>query len=74
MQCLKLPTVNGKQKQLRYDEFLKKEGRVMEMLSEHQCEGWLEGYILNGTAWTYLIVMKHSFILLIPCSISMQNG
>ena len=30
------------------DDFLKKEGRVMEMLSEHQCEGWLEGYILTG--------------------------
>ncbi|KAH8592144.1 xylulose-5-phosphate phosphoketolase [Bisporella sp. PMI_857] len=24
------------------------EGRVMEMLSEHTCEGWLEGYILSG--------------------------
>ena len=23
-------------------------GRVMEMLSEHQCEGWLEGYLLTG--------------------------
>jgi xylulose-5-phosphate/fructose-6-phosphate phosphoketolase len=30
------------------DEFLKKEGQVMEMLSEHQCEGWLEGYLLTG--------------------------
>ncbi|HUH73013.1 MAG TPA: phosphoketolase family protein [Chitinophagales bacterium] len=30
------------------DNFLEKEGRVMEMLSEHQCEGWLEGYILTG--------------------------
>lgn len=30
------------------DEFLKSEGRVMEMLSEHQCEGWLEGYLLTG--------------------------
>jgi xylulose-5-phosphate/fructose-6-phosphate phosphoketolase len=30
------------------DEFLKKEGRVIEMLSEHQCEGWLEGYLLTG--------------------------
>ncbi len=30
------------------DEFLQKEGRVMEMLSEHQCEGWLEGYLLTG--------------------------
>ncbi len=30
------------------DELLKKDGRVMEMLSEHQCEGWLEGYLLTG--------------------------
>jgi xylulose-5-phosphate/fructose-6-phosphate phosphoketolase len=30
------------------DEFLAAEGRVMEMLSEHQCEGWLEGYLLTG--------------------------
>jgi len=30
------------------DEFLSTEGRVMEMLSEHQCEGWLEGYLLTG--------------------------
>jgi xylulose-5-phosphate/fructose-6-phosphate phosphoketolase len=29
------------------DEFLAQEGRVMEMLSEHQCEGWLEGYLLT---------------------------
>ncbi len=30
------------------DEFLAQAGRVMEMLSEHQCEGWLEGYLLTG--------------------------
>ncbi|KKU81302.1 MAG: putative phosphoketolase [Parcubacteria group bacterium GW2011_GWA1_47_8] len=30
------------------DEFLSTDGRVMEMLSEHQCEGWLEGYLLTG--------------------------
>jgi xylulose-5-phosphate/fructose-6-phosphate phosphoketolase len=30
------------------DEFLAPGGRVMEMLSEHQCEGWLEGYLLTG--------------------------
>jgi xylulose-5-phosphate/fructose-6-phosphate phosphoketolase len=30
------------------DQFLAKDGRVMEMLSEHQCEGWLEGYLLTG--------------------------
>jgi xylulose-5-phosphate/fructose-6-phosphate phosphoketolase len=30
------------------DEFLARDGRVMEVLSEHQCEGWLEGYLLTG--------------------------
>jgi xylulose-5-phosphate/fructose-6-phosphate phosphoketolase len=30
------------------DESLAPRGRVMEMLSEHQCEGWLEGYLLTG--------------------------
>ncbi len=33
---------------LKTDEFLAPEGRVMEMLSEHQCQGWLEGYLLTG--------------------------
>jgi xylulose-5-phosphate/fructose-6-phosphate phosphoketolase len=31
-----------------YDEHLRQDGRVMEMLSEHQCQGWLEGYLLTG--------------------------
>jgi xylulose-5-phosphate/fructose-6-phosphate phosphoketolase len=30
------------------DVHLAPEGRVMEVLSEHQCEGWLEGYLLTG--------------------------
>ncbi|HYA45385.1 MAG TPA: phosphoketolase family protein [Acidimicrobiales bacterium] len=30
------------------DDHLAPEGRVMEMLSEHQCQGWLEGYLLTG--------------------------
>ena len=36
------------------DEFLNNDGRVMDsMLSEHLCEGWLEGYLLTG---------RHGFI------------
>ncbi|MCC6139736.1 MAG: phosphoketolase family protein [Nitrospira sp.] len=31
-----------------YDDHLAPAGRVMEMLSEHQCQGWLEGYLLTG--------------------------
>jgi xylulose-5-phosphate/fructose-6-phosphate phosphoketolase len=30
------------------DDHVSPDGRVMEVLSEHQCEGWLEGYLLTG--------------------------
>jgi xylulose-5-phosphate/fructose-6-phosphate phosphoketolase len=33
---------------LPIDDNLSPDGRVMEMLSEHQCQGWLEGYLLTG--------------------------
>jgi xylulose-5-phosphate/fructose-6-phosphate phosphoketolase len=33
---------------LANDQYLAPEGRVLEVLSEHQCEGWLEGYLLTG--------------------------
>ncbi len=45
--------VTGKQWNAEYwpidsDNHLVPTGRVMEMLSEHQCQGWLEGYLLSG--------------------------
>jgi xylulose-5-phosphate/fructose-6-phosphate phosphoketolase len=33
---------------LQTDDHLASDGRVMEVLSEHLCEGWLEGYLLSG--------------------------
>jgi xylulose-5-phosphate/fructose-6-phosphate phosphoketolase len=33
---------------LPIDDHVSAEGRVMEVLSEHNCEGWLEGYVLTG--------------------------
>jgi xylulose-5-phosphate/fructose-6-phosphate phosphoketolase len=33
---------------LSTDDHVAPDGRVMEVLSEHQCEGWLEGYLLTG--------------------------
>jgi len=33
---------------LAVDEHLSHRGRVLEMLSEHMCQGWLEGYLLTG--------------------------
>ena len=36
-------------RQVSNDEFLAPQGQVLDsMLSEHQCEGWLEGYLLTG--------------------------
>jgi xylulose-5-phosphate/fructose-6-phosphate phosphoketolase len=45
--------VTGKQWNAEYwpidsDNHLAPSGRVMEVLSEHQCQGWLEGYLLTG--------------------------
>jgi xylulose-5-phosphate/fructose-6-phosphate phosphoketolase len=43
--------VTGKQWQaatLPVDEHLTRDGRVAEVLSEHLCQGWLEGYLLTG--------------------------
>lgn len=36
------------EKKISIDDKLSSEGRVMEVLSEHLCEGWLEGYLLTG--------------------------
>ncbi|MGI8551036.1 MAG: phosphoketolase family protein [Dehalococcoidia bacterium] len=33
---------------IEIDDHLSADGRVMEVLSEHNCEGWLEGYLLTG--------------------------
>ncbi|RPI16149.1 MAG: phosphoketolase family protein [Ignavibacteriae bacterium] len=33
---------------LKTDDHIAHEGRVMEVLSEHMCQGWLEGYLLTG--------------------------
>jgi D-xylulose 5-phosphate/D-fructose 6-phosphate phosphoketolase len=34
------------------DQNLAADGRVMELLSEHTCQGWLEGYLLTGRPGT----------------------
>ncbi|MDD9205546.1 phosphoketolase family protein, partial [Georgenia sp. 10Sc9-8] len=39
---------NGEYVGLEVDQHMARAGRVMEMLSEHQCQGWLEGYLLTG--------------------------
>lgn len=36
------------EKTIAIDDHVSADGRVMEVLSEHNCEGWLEGYVLTG--------------------------
>jgi hypothetical protein len=55
------------------DEFLARTGRVMEVLSEHQCQGWLEGYLLTGRHGSS-IATRRSSTSSIRCSTSTPNG
>ena len=42
------PTASSPARSCKTDEHLAPDGRVMEVLSEHLCQGWLEGYLLTG--------------------------
>lgn len=50
------------------DDHVAPTGRVMEMLSEHQCEGWLEGYLLTGRHGLH--VSYEGFIRIIDSMVS----
>lgn len=56
------------------DEYLSPDGRVMDSyLSEHTCEGWLEGYILTGRHGFF--ASYEAFIRIVGSMAShMQNG
>lgn len=44
------------------DDKLSPDGRVMEVLSEHQCQGWLEGYLLTGRHGFFFVLRGlHSY-------------
>jgi len=61
-------------REVKNDEFLAPAGRVLDsMLSEHQCEGWLEGYLLTGRHGLS-IAMRRSFASWIRCSASTPSG
>ena len=46
--CSKSPTVYSPARSGPTDSQISPDGRVMEVLSEHLCQGWLEGYLLTG--------------------------
>ena len=46
--CSRPRAASGKRRHGPDDQWLAPDGRVLEVLSEHQCQGWLEGYLLTG--------------------------
>ncbi|HJQ29447.1 MAG TPA: phosphoketolase family protein [Rubrobacter sp.] len=55
---------------LSIDDHVAPEGRVMEVLSEHLCEGWLEGYLLTGR---HGLFATYEAFAMIPASMIVQH-
>jgi hypothetical protein len=52
------------------DDHVAPDGRVMEVLSEHLCEGWLEGYLLTGR---HGLFASYEAFAMIPASMIVQH-
>jgi xylulose-5-phosphate/fructose-6-phosphate phosphoketolase len=55
---------------LDVDEHVSPDGRVMEVLSEHNCEGWLEGYSLTGRHGVYV---TYEAFAMVSASMTVQH-
>ena len=53
------------------DDHLSPDGRVMEVLSEHACEGWLEGYLLTGRHGLYI---SYEAFAMVSASMTVQHS
>ncbi|MDQ2744548.1 MAG: phosphoketolase family protein [Chloroflexota bacterium] len=58
------------EQRISIDDHISPDGRVMEVLSEHNCEGWLEGYTLTGRHGMY--VTYESFAM-VSASMTVQH-
>jgi xylulose-5-phosphate/fructose-6-phosphate phosphoketolase len=64
--CLVIPeSVSGTLEQVSAD------GRVMEVLSEHLCQGWLEGYLLTGR---YGLFASYEAFAMVSASMTIQHA
>ncbi len=54
-----------------YDDHVAHDGRVMEVLSEHCCEGWLEGYLLSGR---HGLFATYEAFAMVPVSMAVQHA
>ena len=62
--CLMEPVQDG-------DDHLSPDGRVMEVLSEHLCQGWLEGYVLTGR---YGLFATYEAFAMVSASMTIQHA
>jgi xylulose-5-phosphate/fructose-6-phosphate phosphoketolase len=62
--CLVAPAFPG-------DDHVSPSGRVMEVLSEHSCQGWLEGYVLTGR---HGLFVTYEAFAMISASMTVQHG
>ncbi len=53
------------------DDHISPDGRVMEVLSEHNCEGWLEGYTLTGRHGIYV---TYEAFAMVSASMTIQHA
>src|SRR5215472_1689079 len=58
-------------KTIDIDDHVSPHGRVMEVLSEHLCEGWLEGYVLTGRHGLYV---TYEAFAMISASMTVQHA
>ncbi|ALO67243.1 phosphoketolase [Arthrobacter alpinus] len=62
--CMMVPARDG-------DDHLSPDGRVMEVLSEHLCQGWLEGYVLTGR---YGLFATYEAFAMVSASMTIQHS
>jgi xylulose-5-phosphate/fructose-6-phosphate phosphoketolase len=55
---------------IEIDDHISRDGRVMEVLSEHLCEGWLEGYVLTGR---HGLFVTYEAFAMISASMTVQH-
>jgi xylulose-5-phosphate/fructose-6-phosphate phosphoketolase len=59
------------ERRIDIDDHLAPDGRVMEVLSEHLCEGWLEGYLLTGR---HGLFATYEAFAMVPASMLVQHA
>ena len=69
--CSRSRTAASSSQTIAIDDHVSPDGRVMEVLSEHNCEGWLEGYLLTGR---HGLFATYEAFAMVVASMTMQHA